>query len=130
MLLQSIKIPKIINMSQQTILASQLIDDLRKMNFSLSYNLSLLPNFIAAQNHNQIEKIKRIVSVHSLFLQIIDTSLFQYLPLPLTTTNSNAIITWINQTINNIQVILYSHDNPLAFEQVDPLSDHIASIHL
>ena len=121
-------------MSQQTILASQLIDDLRKMNFSLSYNLSLLPNFIAAQNHNQIEKIKRIVSVHSLFLQIIDTSLFQYLPLPLTTTNSNALIASINQTINNIKLMLgptlYSNDNPLAYEQIDPLSDHIASIHL
>jgi hypothetical protein len=117
-------------MSQQTLLASQLIDDLRKMNFSLSYNLSLLPNFIAAQNHNQIEKIKRIVSVHSLFLQIIDTSLFQYLPLPLTVTNSNALITSINQTINNIHLILYSNDNPLAYEQIDPLSDHIASIHL
>jgi hypothetical protein len=117
-------------MSHQTILASQLIDDLRKMNFSLSYNLSLLPNFIAAQNHNQIEKIKRIVSVHSLFLQIIDTSLFHYLPPPLMTANSSLLITSINKSINDIQIILFSQDNSLSYDQEVPLSDHMASIRL
>jgi hypothetical protein len=46
------------------------------------------------------------------------------------TANSSLLITSINKSINDIQIILFSQDNSLSYDQEVPLSDHMASIHL
>ena len=99
--------------------AIYLLDDLQKMQISTNHNSSLLSDFILNKQLDQVETVRRAAKLSTIFLDVIDTSIFRYLPTSYTI-NPLQVIADIRHTLVNINAKLTIHNDPLTY--------HIASL--